>query len=117
MIHFPPGAKTRTIGLSSALLVATLCALPARAADCTEEGRKQVGDLAAFAKMAGIDHCASAEGRALYERDAALQRVLVERDRLLAAICPDSDARWEYARKTLRTLSHVFASVSSGCGG
>jgi hypothetical protein len=99
------------------VLIGTMLALPALAADCTEEARKQVGDLAVFSKMTGMDNCSTADGRAIYAREVALLKVLNERNKVLGSICPASDARWEYAEKTLQNLTRMFAIASRGCGG
>lgn len=110
-------ARRLVATIGGGAIAALLIASPARADDCTEEALKQIHELTDFSKMSGMENCSTAEGRAIYEKEAKLLKILDQRDRVLNSICPESNHRWEYARKTFRTLSHVFSIASKGCGG
>jgi hypothetical protein len=66
----------RTFAAIGTVVIGTLSALPALAADCTEEARKQISDLAVFSKMPGMDSCSTQEGGALYECEVAFLKML-----------------------------------------
>ena len=89
----------------------------ARADDCTPVAQTQTHELALFTgTLTRIKSCGTAEGRVAYQEAVAAWQKLHERDAELVRLCPPTDARFEYAHKTIKNLASFYRAATSDCG-
>src|SRR5438128_1297366 len=97
------GEQMRRWTFVGAALATTIVAMqPVSAADCVTDGQLQAHELAIFvSRYKRIKDCATQDGKLGYKENSDLLETLNRRQKLLATVCPASDARFVYVRDTL----------------